>query len=203
MDSEFIPQVNLYDYAVSGSVCSNGITPRLWPPINADFPSVLEYEIPAFITDKTATNSVTGQPTFEPALNGSNAVYTIWIGTNDLGVGAFLTNSQVAGKTLTDYTDCVFSALDSLYASGGRFFVINNVLPLYLTALYANDTAGGAGPNKYWPKKPDNHTAIAEQMKEYVTTVNDVYKYQLPYEVVLASRYPGSSFALFDVYSLV
>lgn len=40
-------------------------------------------------------------------------------------------------------------------------------------------------------------------MLEYVTTLNNVYKYQLPFEVVLSARYSGSNFALFDVYSLV
>ncbi|KAK5135902.1 hypothetical protein LTR04_004581, partial [Oleoguttula sp. CCFEE 6159] len=42
---------NIYDYAVSGAVCSNEITPRIFTPINANFPSVKEYEIPAFIAD--------------------------------------------------------------------------------------------------------------------------------------------------------
>lgn len=203
VNNQFVPQINLYDYAVSGAVCSNDITPRIFSPIHADFPSVIEYEIPAFINDTTALNSATGKPTFTPALTDSNAVYVMWIGTNDLGSYAFLTDSQVAGKTLTDYTDCVFGAFDSLYASGGRYFVLNNVIPLDLVPLYANDTYGGISASQFWPDKPDNHTAIAEQMREYVTTVNNVYRYQLPYEVVLANRYPGANFALFDVYSLV
>ncbi|MCJ1255505.1 hypothetical protein MMC24_003321 [Lignoscripta atroalba] len=202
-NNEFVPQLNLYDYAVSGAVCSNEITPRVWSSINANFPSVVDYEIPAFLNDTQAINNVTNQPTFTPALTGSNAVYVMWIGTNDLGVYAFLTDSQVPGNTLTSYTDCVFGALDSLYASGGRYFVVNNLLPLYLTALYGNATVGGVGPNRYWPDKPSNLTAIGEQMKEYVTTVNNVWKYQLPYEVLLANRYPGANFVLFDVYSLV
>lgn len=125
------------------------------------------------------------------------------IGTNDLGVNAFLTDSQVPGTVITDYTNCVFSALDQLYAAGGRFFVVNNVAPLYLAALYANDTVHGVGPNQYWPAKPTNHTAIADVMHEYVTTVNNVYKYQIPFEVLVAKRYPGAEFALFDVWSLL
>ena len=203
VNNEFVPQINLYDYAVSGAVCSNEITPRTFSSIHADFPAVVDYEIPAFTNDITALNGATGKPTFTPALTGSNAVYVMWIGTNDLGSYAFLTDSQVAGKTLADYTDCVFGALDSLYVSGGRYFVLNNVIPLNLVPLYANDTYGGVGANHAWPDKPTNHTAIAEQMREYVTTVNNVYRYQLPYEVVLANRYPGANFALFDVYSLV
>jgi len=184
-------------------VCSNNITPRTFATIHANFPSVLEYEIPAYLNDSTATSNATGKAYFTPALTASNAVYAIWIGTNDLGNNAFLTDSQVAGKTLSDFTDCVFVALDRLYASGGRYFVLLNIAPLYLAPLYANDTDMGAGLNQYWKNKPTNHTAIAEQMKEYSTTVNNVWKYQVPYEALVANRYPGANFAIFDIYSLV
>ncbi|MCJ1407074.1 hypothetical protein MMC19_001144 [Ptychographa xylographoides] len=197
------PQMILYDYAVSGAVCSNEITPRIWSSINANFPSVVDYEIPAFLNDSMSDQINTTEPYFTPALTGQNAVYVMWIGTNDLGVDAYLTDSQVPGNTLTNYIDCVFGALDSLYAAGGRYFVVNNVIPLQLTRLYANDTAGEAGPNHYWPDKPANHTAISEQMAEYATTVDAVYKYRIPYEVQLANRYPGANFAMFDVYSLI
>ena len=203
VNNQFDPQMTLYDYAVSGAVCSNEITPRIWSSINANFPSVIDYEVPAFIADLNSTNNATGMPLFTPALTSNNAVYVMWIGTNDLGVDAFLTDSQVPGNTLTDYTDCVFQALDEIYATGARYFVVNNVIPLQLTRLYANDTEGEAGPNHYWPDKPSNHTAISEQMTEYATTVDNVYKYQIPYDVMLANRYPGANFAMFDVYSLV
>jgi len=201
--NQFVPQLNLYDYAVSGAVCSNLITPRFLPSINADFPSVLEYEIPAYLNDSKSVSNATGQAYFTPALTQSDAVYAIWIGTNDLGVNLFLTDSQVPGETLTSFTDCVFVALDQLYASGGRYFVLFNIAPLYLTPLYANDTDMGVGHTQYWQAKPDNHTAIAEQMKEYSTTINNVWKYQVPYEALIARRYPGANFAIFDVYSLV
>jgi hypothetical protein len=80
-------------------------------------------------------------------------------GSNDIGVYAFLTNSQVPGKVLTDYTNCIYSALDAIYASGGRYFVLLNVAPLYLGPLYANYTVRGSGPNHYWPDMPSNKTA--------------------------------------------
>ncbi|MCJ1292882.1 hypothetical protein MMC34_004435 [Xylographa carneopallida] len=203
VNNEFDPQMTLYNYAVSGAVCSNEITPRIWSSINANFPSVIDYEVPAFIADLNSTNNETGLPLFTPALTANNAVYVMWIGTNDIGSYAFLTDSQVPGNTLTDYTDCVFQALDEIYATGARYFVVNNVIPLQLARLYANDTYGEAGPNHYWPDKGSNHTAISEQMAEYVTTVDNVYKYQVPYDVLLANRYPGANFAIFDVYSLI
>ena len=59
----------------------------------------------------------------------------MWIGTNDLGVYAFLTDSQVPNKTIVDYIECVFQALDQVYANGGRFFVLQNIAPLQLTPL--------------------------------------------------------------------
>ena len=164
---------------------------------------MVEYEIPAFIADKAAVRNGTGEAYFATNLTPNNTVYTMWIGTNDVGVGAFLTNSQIPGTLLTNYTDCVFSAFDTLYANGGRYFVLFNLAPLHLTPLYANDSQGGVGPVHAWPDKPGNHTAIAEQMHEYVTTLNNVYRYQLPFEVLLSARYPGSNFALFDVYNLV
>ena len=212
------PSLTLYNYAVSGAVCSNYITPRYdrilrsshftdslstFKAINADFPSVLEYEVPAFIADQSASRINTTEPYFEPALSASSAVYSIWIGTNDLGVWAFLTDSQVPGKVLSDYTDCVFQVLDKLYAVGGRAFVLMNAAPLQLAPLYANDTLNGVGDNQYWPQKPSNKTDIADKMHEYTTSVNNIYKYQTPYEALVAKRYPGANFALFDVWQLI
>jgi hypothetical protein len=50
---------------------------------------------------------------------------------------------------------------------------------------------------------PANKTQIADVMHEYVTTVNNVYKYQTPFEVLVAKRYPEADFALFDVWQLM
>jgi len=149
-----------YDYAVSGAVCSNNITPRWFALINQNFPSVLEYEIPAFIADGNTNNVATGKPYFSPALTANNAVYAIWIGTNDVGVNAFITDSQVAGKTLTDYINCVYTSMDQLYATGARYFVLMNLAPLQLAPLYASGT-----PYNYWPNKPANFTEVTQKMK--------------------------------------
>ena len=168
-----------------------------------DFPAVLEYELPNFIADLTATRNGTSEPYFTPALTATDAAYAIFIGTNDLGVDAFLTDSQVLGKVLTDYTDCVYTVLDGLYANGARIFVLMNTIPLQLTALYANDTLHGVYDNQYWPMAPANKTQVAETMHEYTTSVNNIYKYQTPFEALVAKRYPGASFANFDVWSLI
>lgn len=124
----------------------------------------------------------------------------MWIGTNDLGADAFLTDSQVPGKTIPDYTECVFSALDKIYANGARFFVLQNVIPLQLVPLYATPENGGVYPN---PDGTTNVTEVSYRMWESVKTVNDIYKYQLPYELLIQNRYPGAQFALMDMYSIV
>lgn len=40
-------------------------------------------------------------------------------------------------------------------------------------------------------------------MKEYTYLVNSVSSYRTPYELLIAKRYPGASFAVFDVHSLI
>ena len=40
-------------------------------------------------------------------------------------------------------------------------------------------------------------------MMEYVALVNSIYEYRTPFAVELAKRYPGASFAVYDVHGLV
>jgi hypothetical protein len=193
--------MNLYDYAVSGAVCSNAITPRFFSAIDAPFPAVKEYEVPAFIADSHYVDRKTHKPALD--IPSSQTVYAIWIGTNDLGNYAFLTDSQVKGKTLVDYVNCVYGAIDSLYRNGARNFVIMNVAPLQLLPQYAVPEAGGRPATQYWPDKKGNLTEISYRIWENVVTVNDIYAYKTPYELKVAHRYPGAEIALFDTYSLV
>ena len=93
--------------------------------------------------------------------------------------------------------------MDRVYASGARYFVLFNVTPLQLTALYANTSEGGETPSEYWPTKPDNLTDISERMTEFTTTLNTVFEYKTPVEVLLNNRYPGAKVALFDVNQIV
>jgi hypothetical protein len=167
---------------------------------------VLEYEVPAFLADIPATQvNITPSAPLYPAgsLAASSAVYALWIGTNDLGIWAFLTDSQVPGKVLADYTSCVYAVFDQLYAAGGWVFVLMNTVPLELAPLYANDTLHGVGDNQYWPEKWTNHTQVAEAMREATTSVNQILAFQTPFELLVANRYPGAHFAIFDTYSLV
>jgi phospholipase/lecithinase/hemolysin len=40
-------------------------------------------------------------------------------------------------------------------------------------------------------------------MLEYTSTVNKVWSFQAPFELLIAKRYPGASLALYDVHSLL
>jgi len=190
---------DLYNYAVAGAVCSNDITPRYLSYIHQDFPAVKQYELPAFAADSAVIEPSGSKFLAAPQ---DETVYTLWIGTNDLGVNALLTDSQVPGTTIVNYTNCVFDSLEQLYAEGGRYFVLLNVAPLNLAPLYALPGAGGVGPNQYWMDKPSNLTAISERMLESVVTVNAIYQYQLPYEIFAANKFPEARFALMNVHGV-
>ncbi|KAK7700745.1 hypothetical protein SLS57_011997 [Botryosphaeria dothidea] len=184
--------VNLYDYAVSGAVCSNKQVDRYLQQINGSFPDVEGYEIPAFLADKAYSANGTSVLTIPDA----ETVYSMWIGTNDLGGNAFLTESQAPGLTIVDYINCVYNQFDTLYENGARYFVLMNLAPLQLAPVYATAERGGVGQYQ-------NVTETSYRMKEQVNLANDVYKYQTPYELLIAKRYPDAHFAIFDMYSLL
>jgi phospholipase/lecithinase/hemolysin len=188
---------NVYDYAVAGAVCDKTFA-------NTGRNGVKQNQIPAFLADNSFVNATTSKP----VLNNPSAttVYAIWIGTNDIGNGAFLTEDQPRGLALTSFTDCVFAQLDSLYAAGARNFVLLNLPPLDLSPQYALPENAGVSAPKYWTTKTTynpNITQTSEKMREYSTLLNAIYQYQIPYQVKIARRYPTSTFRLYDVHALV
>lgn len=46
-------------------------------------------------------------------------------------------------------------------------------------------------------------TASSSKVKEYTKLVNDIFDYRTPFELLIARRYPGASFAVFDVNTLI
>lgn len=130
-------------------------------------------------------------------------VHSIFIGTNDLGNYAFISDSQVAGKNIVDYTECVFRAIESVYNNGARYFVLQNVAPLSLSPQYGLPGKGGLATTQYWPDKPSNVTEISYKMHEYVSLVNDVFKYQTPFLAKISDRIPGAHIAVMDINGLV
>jgi hypothetical protein len=142
----------LYDYAVAGAVCDNKIINRYLAGINGPFPDVV-YEVNSFVADTKFINSTTKTNTLYTNRRSDNTVYSMWIGTNDLGTGAFLTDSSLNDTTIPDYVDCIFNRFDTLYANGARYFVLMNTAPLELSPLYGLPGHGGLAASHYWPDK--------------------------------------------------
>ncbi|KAF2278818.1 uncharacterized protein EI97DRAFT_413696 [Westerdykella ornata] len=194
----------LYNYAVGGAVCSNSITPRFFSAINAPFPSITSYELPAFLADSKHRVPSTNKKFFTGTPR--DTVYAIWIGTNDLGNNAFLTDSQVAGKTLKDYVDCVYSIIDTLHSQvSARYFVLLNLAPLNLLPQYATPENGGLPATKFFPEKQgQNITQISYRILESVATVNQIFAHKTPFETEVADRWDGDvKIANFDVNALM
>jgi hypothetical protein len=160
----------------------------------------LEYEVPAYIAD---SKYITPNGTKFMDIGQNETVYAIWIGTNDLGNNAFLTDSQVAGTTIPYYIECVYQALDKVYANGGRYFVIMNMAPLQLSPQYATPEHGGLAVTPGYSDKGANITEISYRMWETVVTVNDVFRYKTPFEALISHRYRGAQLAVMDLYGLV
>ena len=104
-------QFDLFPFAKSGATCSNKLTPRT-------FPSVFEDQLPAYFAE-VANGTLKLQP--------EETIYTLWIGTNDVGVGTLLTGQQTPGVTLTDTVSCAVDWVSTLYKSGARNFIFQNV----------------------------------------------------------------------------
>lgn len=208
----------LYNYAVSGAVCDNNQINRYLASINGPFPDVV-YEVQAFIADTKFINATTHTNTLYTNRKKDNTVYSMWIGTNDLGAGAWLTDSSLHETTLPDYVDCIYKRFDEIYANGGRYFVLMNTAPLNLSPLYGLPGEGGLAVSHYWTDKvifprcnfndlanyrqPANITEPSSKMKEYNFLVNSIFEYRTPYELLIAKRYPDASFAVFDIHSLI
>ncbi|KAI1372486.1 carbohydrate esterase family 16 protein [Hypoxylon crocopeplum] len=185
-----------YNYAVTGAVCTD-----FFPGV---LPSVQEYEILAYLADVQYVNPATGTNTLYTNRTPDNTVYAFWIGANDLGVNAFLTDSQPVGKTLNDFIECVWPTFDYIYSTGGRKFVLFNEAPLNYAPLYESLEHGGAGDVPRWPDKESYNTTEYEQkVLEYVTTVNVAFGYGVPMQLLVQKRWPGATFSIFDVHQLI
>lgn len=104
--------LQLFPFARAGATCSNNLTFR-------PFPSVFESQLPTYLTEKS-------NGTLKD-VHADDTVYTLWIGTNDLGVSALLTGDQTPGVTLVNTTDCAVNWVKTLYESGARNFIFQNV----------------------------------------------------------------------------
>jgi phospholipase/lecithinase/hemolysin len=185
-----------YNYAVAGAMCADNITSHWFEPINDTFPSVVDYEIPAYKADLPFTD-------LYPDRRPENTVYALWIGTNDLGIDGFLSDSNVRGTSLSTFVDCVWQTFDNIYETGGRNFVLLNIVPLEYSPAYAQPDVGGVGDHQFWEDKSRyNMTEYAYKMFEYSTSVNRLFDIGAEYHLLLKKRWPGATFTVFDVNSL-
>ncbi|KAJ7020161.1 hypothetical protein C8F04DRAFT_1145281 [Mycena alexandri] len=169
--------VALHPFARAGATCSNNLTFRPFPPL-------FESQIPLYLTEK-ANGSLSLWP--------EETIYTLWIGTNDLGVSALLTGDD-PGVSLVEVTQCMVNWVKALYESGARNFIFQNMIPLELTILYGADSY----PNKYWAFE-HNTTEWSILMTEMTRSGNRLTQLMLQ---ALAPTLPGAHIALFDSHSL-
>ncbi|KAJ7129896.1 GDSL lipase/acylhydrolase [Mycena crocata] len=167
----------LHPFARSGATCSNNITIRPFPP-------VFESQLPLYFTE-TGNGSL--------RLSPDETIYTLWIGTNDLGVDSLITGSN--GASVVDVAGCMVDWVRVLYATGARNFIMQNMIPLQLTILYAPDWY----PNRFWANA-HNASDWSVLMTEMVLAGNKITELMLR---ALAPTLPGSHIALFDSHSLV
>lgn len=111
---------DLFPFARAGAACSNNLTFR-------PFPSLFETQLPMFFEEK-ANGTL--------HLNPESTIYTLWIGTNDMGASALLTGDQASGVTAVDVVDCAVNWITTLYKSGARNFLFQNVSGYRLGNFY-------------------------------------------------------------------
>lgn len=102
--------LSFLDFARSGATCDQNLTPRT-------FPAVVQDEIPAFLN---ATNNGKN-------FNAEETLFTLWIGTNDVGVGELITGQAVPGVSLVNTTTCAVGWVQTMYNLGARNFFFQNV----------------------------------------------------------------------------
>lgn len=108
--------VSLFSFARAGATCSNNITFR-------PSPSVFESQLPTYFQSNASK------------LDPNETLYTLWIGTNDLGENALLTGSDNA--SLVDVTACMVNWVTTLYNCGAQNFLFQNVGLFHLISRLA------------------------------------------------------------------
>jgi len=107
--------ISLYPFAKAGGVCSQAITPNPFPDVN-----IVDTQLPDYFNSSLN-------------LNMSETLFTIWIGTNDLGVLGLLIGNNAPGASVVDTSACAVNVIKTLYDTGARNFLLQQVWP-YLCA---------------------------------------------------------------------
>ncbi|KAF9560331.1 hypothetical protein CPC08DRAFT_818293 [Agrocybe pediades] len=170
--------VNLFPFARSGATCSNNLTFR-------PFPSLFESQLPTYFN---TTTDAKGHEKLKP----EETLYTLWLGTNDVGSNALLTGSDDA--SLVDVMECMVNWVKVLFQNGARNFLFQNMIPLETVPLYAPDS----WPARYWTAQR-NTTEWSVFMKELVLSGNALSKLMLQ---ALVPSLHGAHIGIFDSHSL-
>lgn len=91
----------------------------------------MESQIPEYnanVTKKSGTTYIIGPNGTYVPLASQDTLYSIWIGTNDVGAGtgALLTD-PLEDVSVVNTTACVFDWIKALYNQGARNFLLQNV----------------------------------------------------------------------------
>ena len=105
----------LYPFAEAGATCSEKVIAM--PKLPVQWPYLFEHQLPAYFGKKSLK------------LDPKETIYTLWIGTNDLGGEGLLTGAGKAKSdiSLVDVTKCMVNWVKVLYDSGARNFLFQNV----------------------------------------------------------------------------
>lgn len=121
--------ITLYPFAISGATCSNKLTPRWFRDVTRDELGMY------FNMTANGTN-----------LSPTETVYSLWIGsylqytrvprqpnqrlsagTNDVGSDQLVTGQSTPGVSIVDVSACAVDVIKTLYKSGARNFLFQNV----------------------------------------------------------------------------
>ncbi|KAI4528635.1 hypothetical protein K525DRAFT_230649 [Schizophyllum commune Loenen D] len=171
--------LTLHPYAMAGGICSHALNLLPWP-------SVFEDELPPYLND--SSSGVLGD------ISAENTLYSLWIGTNDVGPGALLTGEAADGVTVVDTVGCAVNWVKTLYDKGARNFLFQNMNPLEKTPMYSRN----GRPTGTWTAAK-NATEWNIFMQELTTAGNKIAELLLRQ---LALSLDGAHVALFDSHSL-
>ncbi|KAJ7156144.1 GDSL-like Lipase/Acylhydrolase-domain-containing protein [Mycena filopes] len=177
----------VWNYAVGGAVCSNVLTPLFGEP------DVIGGQTDWFIQDHVSNNGTKHQ---KLDMNPAEFVVIMYIGTNDVGIHSFVTDDQPAMVSLADLAGCQFQTLRNLYALGARRFIVNTMIPLELTRLYANNSA----PTIYYPTPAHDGAAWNKRAFNFVHTMNTLLRSGV--EALSREWEDSATVEMFDTYGL-
>ncbi|SPN99060.1 related to GDSL lipase/acylhydrolase family protein [Cephalotrichum gorgonifer] len=191
--------VNSLNYAIGGAVCSNELVPRYNPDFWGEepMPAIMDNEIPTYLAELELDF-------YEGGRTADNTVYTLWIGTNDMGSLGYLSDQQAPGKTITDFVECNWEIFDVIYETGGRHFVLFNVFPYDQAPLYNLPERGGRPDPAFNPGKTEtNMTLFYVKAQQYSTSINTMFDYGAPFQLLTENRWPGVTLTVVDIHSLM